>query len=42
MAFYREVMEGIGKAVDAVGVLVIVAGGPRDRPLHYWTTRGGR
>lgn len=26
MAYYREVMEGIGRAVDAVGVLVIVAG----------------
>jgi len=26
MAFYREVMEGVGRAVDAVGVLVIVAG----------------
>ena len=26
MAYYREVMDGIGRAVDAVGVLVIVAG----------------
>jgi uncharacterized membrane protein len=26
MANYREVMDGIGRAVDAVGVLVIVAG----------------
>ena len=26
MAYYREVMEGVGRAVDAVGVLVIVAG----------------
>ncbi len=27
MAYYREVMDGIGRAVDSVGVLVIVAGG---------------
>ena len=26
MIYYREVMDGIGRAVDAVGVLVIVAG----------------
>jgi uncharacterized membrane protein len=26
MAYYREVMDGIGRAVDAVGVFVIVAG----------------
>ena len=26
MDYYREVMEGIGRAVDAVGVLVIVSG----------------
>ena len=26
MAFYRELMGGIGMAVDAIGVLVIVAG----------------
>lgn len=26
MEYYREVMDGIGRAVDAVGVLVIVAG----------------
>ncbi len=26
MAYYREIMDGIGRAVDAVGVLVIVAG----------------
>ncbi len=26
MAYYREVMEGIGRAIDAVGVLVIVGG----------------
>jgi len=26
MAYYRELMEGIGRAVDAVGVLVIVVG----------------
>jgi len=26
MAYYREVMDGVGRAIDAVGVLVIVAG----------------
>jgi uncharacterized membrane protein len=26
MAYYREVMDGIGRAVDSVGVLVIVVG----------------
>jgi uncharacterized membrane protein len=26
MEYYREVMDGIGRAVDSVGVLVIVAG----------------
>ena len=26
MAYYRDVMDGIGRAVDSVGVLVIVAG----------------
>jgi len=26
MAYYREVMDGIGRAIDSVGVLVIVAG----------------
>jgi uncharacterized membrane protein len=26
MPYYREVMDGIGRAIDAVGVLVIVAG----------------
>jgi uncharacterized membrane protein len=26
MVYYREIMDGIGRAVDAVGVLVIVAG----------------
>ena len=26
MAYYREIMDNIGRAVDAVGVLVIVAG----------------
>lgn len=26
MEYYREVMDGIGRAIDSVGVLVIVAG----------------
>ncbi len=26
MEYYREVMDGIGRAIDSIGVLVIVAG----------------
>jgi uncharacterized membrane protein len=41
MAYYREIMDGIGRAVDAVGVFVIVAGAVLATVRFLFHPRGG-
>ena len=40
MVYYREVMDGIGRTIDAVGVLVIVAGAVLATVRFFLNRRG--